>query len=140
MTILLAAIMLATALALVACEQKEDNIDHIEIYSAPKSEYYIGESLDLTDARILVAYKNNTDKLVDITPSMISDFDPYTLGEQYIRVYYSGHSATMRVTVKRYDVVSVELSIPSDNIDYIVEQNLKTDNSYLILHSANDTQ
>ena len=140
LTILLAAIMLATALALVACEQKEVNIDHIEIYSAPKSEYYIGESLDLTDARILVAYKNNTDKLVDITPSMISDYDPYTLGEQYIRVYYSGHSATMRVTVKRYDVVSVELSIPSENFDYIVEQNLRTDNSYLILHYANDTE
>ena len=140
LTILLAAIMLATALALVACEQKEVNIDHIEIYSAPKSEYYIGESLDLTDARILVAYKNNTDKLVDITPSMISDYDPYTLGDQYIKVYYSGHSATMRVTVKRYDVVSVELSIPSDNFDYIVEQNLRVDNSYLVLHYANDTE
>lgn len=140
LTVLLAGIMLATALALVACEQKEVNIDHIEIYSAPKSEYYIGESLDLTDARILVAYKNNTDKLVDITPSMISDYDPYTLGVQYVRVYYSGHSATIRVNVKRYEVVSVELAVSGENFDYIVEQKLRTDNSYLILHYANDTE
>ena len=140
LAILLAGVLLLAALALAACEDKRVNIDHIEIYSSPKTEYYIGESLDLTDAKILVAYKNNTDELVDITPSMISDYDPNTLGVQYIKVYYNGHSATVRVNVKRYAVVSVELVIPGENFDYIVEQNLRTNDSYLVLHYANSTE
>ncbi|MBR2479845.1 MAG: bacterial Ig-like domain-containing protein, partial [Clostridia bacterium] len=90
--ILLATVLVISSLSiLVSCGQ-EVSIDHIEIYSMPKTEYSLGESLDITDAKIKVVYKDNTEKLVDITSSMLSGFDSNTLGEQYIKVYYENQS------------------------------------------------
>ena len=97
----------------------------------PKTDYLVGESLDITDAKILVVYKNNTEQLVDITPSMLSDFNSSTLGTQYINVYYENHSAVFAVNVSRYPVSTVELIVPASNVNYVQDQLLRTDGTYM---------
>ena len=97
----------------------------------PKTEYSLGESLDITDAKIKVVYKDNTEKLVDITSSMLSGFDSNTLGEQYIKVYYENQSTVFTVTVTRAIVTGVELVIPEENVNYIEGQLLRTNGTYM---------
>ncbi|MBR2349502.1 MAG: bacterial Ig-like domain-containing protein [Clostridia bacterium] len=129
--ILLAIVLtLSFSMVLVSCHSAV-NIDHIEIYSMPKTDYLVGESLDITDAKILVVYKNNTEQLVDITPSMLSDFNSSTLGTQYINVYYENHSAVFAVNVSRYPVSTVELIVPASNVNYVQDQLLRTDGTYM---------
>ena len=137
--ILLATIMVFSSLfVLVSCGE-EVSIDHLEIYSMPKTEYSLGESLDIRDAKIKVVYKDNTEKLVDITSSMISGFDSNTLGEQYIKVYYENHSTVFTVTVSRSTVTSVELVIPDANVNYIEGQLLRTDGTYMQINFLDGT-
>ena len=119
---------------LAACT--EVNIDHLEIYSAPKTQYYLGEAFDLDGARILVSYVNGQEELVDVTPSMVSDFDSSVLGTQYIKIYYGNASVTVQVEVIRRSITTVELEIPTDNYDHVQGQNLKTEGSNLIVTYA----
>lgn len=132
--ILLAVVLIGmlSLVAMTACT-KEANIDHLEIYSAPKTTYYLGEAFDLNGAKILVVYVDNTEKLVDVSPSMISDFDSSVLGTQYIKIYYGNSSVTVMVEVVRRMVSTVELEIPPENYDHVQGQNLKTEGSYLVV-------
>lgn len=132
--IILAIVMIGTLalLTLTACEN-EANIDNIRVYSAPKTSYYLGEEFDLNGAKILVTYVNGQEKLIDVTSSMISDFDSSVLGTQYIKIYYGNSSVTVMVEVKRRSVATVELEIPSENYDHVQGQNLKTEGNNLII-------
>lgn len=129
--ILLATVLVVSSLFFLVSCGDEVSIDHLEIYSMPKTEYNLGESLDIKDAKIKVVYKDNTEKLVDITSSMLSGFDPNTLGVQYIKVYYENQSTVFTVTVKRSAVTSVELVIPDENVNYIEGQLLRTSGTYM---------
>ena len=132
--IILAIVMIGmlSLLTLTACEN-EANIDNIRVYSSPKTSYYLGEEFDLNGARILVTYVNGQEELIDVTPSMISDFDSSVLGTQYIKIYYGNSSVTVMVEVKRRSVSTVELEIPSENYDHVQGQNLKTEGNNLII-------
>ena len=105
----------------------------------PKTEYLVGESLDITDAKILVVYKNNTESIVDINMSMLSDFNSSTLGTQYINVYFENHSAVFAVNVSRYPVSTVELVVPDENVNYIQDQLLRTEGAYMQINFQNGT-
>ena len=129
--ILLATVLVvSSSLVLVSCGE-EVSIDHLEIYSMPKTEYLLGESLDIKDAKLMVVYKNNTKELVDITSSMLSGFNPNVIGEQYIKVYYGNHSTVFTVNVTRTNVTSVELIVPDENVNYIEGQLLRTNGTYM---------
>ena len=129
--ILLATVLVFSSLFFLVSCGDEVSIDHLEIYSMPKTEYSLGESLDIEDAKLKVVYKDNTEKLVDITSSMLSGFDPNTLGVQYIKVYYENKSTVFTVTVSRSSVSGVELVIPDENVNYIEGQLLRTEGTYL---------
>ncbi len=132
--ILLATVLIvSSALFLVSCGE-ESNIDHIEIYSMPKTEYVLGESFDLKDARILIKYHGNRETVKDITPDMISSFDPYLLGEQYIKVYFANHSTAIKVTVSRPDDANHELITLDAKYDYVEGQLLDTTNIYMLVN------
>ncbi|MBQ8178339.1 MAG: bacterial Ig-like domain-containing protein [Clostridia bacterium] len=131
--ILLAMVLIVSSMVFLASCGEDVNIDHIEMYSMPKTQYALGESLDIKDASVLVVYKNNTEKLVPITSSMLSGFDSNTLGVQYIKVYYENHSTIFTVTVSRANVSHVELVTPETNLNYIEGQPLRTDGSYMLI-------
>lgn len=138
LTLIALIITVCTVCAFVSCTA-EPKIDHIEIYSTPKTSYVLGEDLDLTDASILVVYVDNSERKVSVTSDMVSSYSPDTLGEQYILISYEGVSVTFKVTVTRPDVSSVNLIVPDENVNYIVEQQLNLDNCYLIIGFSDGT-
>ncbi|MBO7178043.1 MAG: bacterial Ig-like domain-containing protein [Clostridia bacterium] len=137
--ILLAIVLVVSStFFLVSCGE-EVSIDHLEMYSMPKTDYNLGEALDIKDAKLRVVYKDNTEKLVDITSSMLSGFDPNTLGVQYIKVYYENHNTVFTVTVSRSVSTSVELVIPEGNLNYVEGQLLRTEGTYMQVNFLDGT-
>ena len=135
--ILLAVVVVSASLALFACGE-DSVIDYIELYSAPKAVYTEGEALDISNASIRVVYNDGSEEVVQITPDMISGFNPNTIGKQYLKIYYEGSSTTFVVTVQKEAVVSVVPFIPEGQTDYIEGQNLNLTGAYLTVVYANN--
>lgn len=66
-----------------------------------------GESLTITDATFIVCRDDGTSTVVTLTPDMCVGFDPYTYGQQTIKVPYAGEALTFSVTVGLEDVASL---------------------------------
>ena len=135
--ILLAVVVLSASLALFACGE-DSVIDYIELYSSPKAVYTEGEPFDISNASIRVVYNDGSEKVVQITPDMVSGFNPDTIGKQYLKIYYEGSSTTFVVTVQKEAVVSVVPFIPEGQTDYIEGQNLNLTGAYLMVTYANN--
>lgn len=121
---------------LISCG-KDSNIDYIEVYNSPKLNYIEGEELDLTNAQIRVVYKNNSEKIIDVTPSMISGYDPTILGKQYLKIFYEDRSATLEITVSKQAIRNAVVSIASANATLVQEQNLNLNNVFVNLTLSN---
>jgi len=79
-----------------------DSVTGISIKTPPtKDKYKYNEELDLTGAKITVT-SGKGEKDIDITSSMISDYDNTTLGNQTVTVTYGGQTTTFNVKVKDY--------------------------------------
>ncbi len=131
--ILAMVLVISSTFVLVSCGE-EVNIDHVEIYSMPKTQYSLGEALDVSNAKLLVVYKNNTEELVDVTSSMLSGYNANVLGEQYIRVYYQNHSTIFTVTVTRAPLSHIELVTEDANLNYVEGQPLRTEGNYMLIN------
>ncbi len=137
--ILLATVLIfSSALFLVSCGE-EANIKEISIYSMPKTEYTLGESLDLTDARLLIKYDGGKESIVDVTPDMLSGFDSTLLGKQYIKIYYANHTASFSVNVSRAEESGHELVTLDAKLNYVEGQLLDTTNIYMIVNFVDGT-
>ena len=77
----------------------EDAETGITIATAPKSNYYIDEELDLTGAAITVAHLSGKEVTVPITDDMVSGFDSSAEGTFTVTVTYKSFTATFSVTV-----------------------------------------
>lgn len=133
--IAIVAVAVIAVLCLSACEE-EYNIDHLEIYSSPKTNYYVGEELDYSGASIRVVYTNGTDRIVPVDDTMISSFNSSVLGPQYIKIYYGNSSVSVRVNVNRYATQSSALEMPVENYDLIQGQPLNLNDSFLVITFA----
>lgn len=136
---MIALIVAVSAMSIFTACTAEPKIDHIEIFSSPKTSYVLGEELDLTNASIIVVYVDNSERKVDITQDMVSSYSPDLLGDQYIVVSYEGVAATFKVTVSRPTVTAVSLQIPDANVNYIVEQQLNLDSCFMVIEFSDNT-
>ena len=101
-------------------------ITKIEISTAPtKTEYQIGESLDVSGGKIKVSYSDNTAKTVAITAAMCSGFSSTSAGNKTITVKYEGKTATFKVNVNKKE----EEPVPSEDDNTNTEDNTKTDDN-----------
>lgn len=64
-----------------------------------KDTYYIGEALDTDGLKLSVRYNDGVEKLISVTPEMISGFDSSKAGECTVTVTYNGYSDDITVTV-----------------------------------------
>jgi len=64
-----------------------------------KTNYIIGEALDLTGAKITANYDNNTSGEINVTSSMVTGYNKNLIGQQKITVTYGGKVADFNVTV-----------------------------------------
>ncbi|MDI6453425.1 bacterial Ig-like domain-containing protein [Peloplasma aerotolerans] len=90
-------------------------LDHIEIYVQPaKIVYDIDEPLDISGMKIRATYSDETVEIVDIIPSMLSNFDFSTTGEKAITVSYTFNDVIKTTTF----VVTVSEEVVLDGPGY----------------------
>ena len=73
----------------------------IELKSGPTKTEYIQnyENLDLTGAKIIIHYSDNTSEEINVINDMVTGFNNSMLGEQTITVTYSGKIVTFRINI-----------------------------------------
>ena len=69
-------------------------------------EYYIGEKINLTGAKVEVVYVSGLFEEIDVTETMVSGFDSSTVGTKTVTVSMGGSSLTFDITVKEYPTVT----------------------------------
>ena len=67
--------------------------------TAPKTEYFVGDALDVTGGKVTLTYADQTTKVIDLTAAMVSGFDSATAGEKALTVTYEGKTATYTVQI-----------------------------------------
>ncbi len=100
---LIAAILLFLFIAVNAAAAGSDaskQIKRLDIADQiKKSEYLVGEELDLSDFYLTVTYDDGQTENVPITADMISGYDPGSLGAQVITVNYKNRATSFSVKV-----------------------------------------
>ncbi|HHY83575.1 MAG TPA: PKD domain-containing protein [Clostridiales bacterium] len=92
--------------------EAEPEITGIEILSEPdKTEYFVGETLDVAGGRIKVNYSDDTSEEVEMTADMVTGFDSDTPGTKTLTVTYEGFTATFTVEVKEMSSVLESIKI-----------------------------
>jgi hypothetical protein len=64
-----------------------------------KTEYKVGEELDLSSLVLTVEYNNNTSEVIEVTMEMVSGFDSSEPGTLEVTVTYKGKTATFTVNI-----------------------------------------
>lgn len=92
-------------------------ISRVDIKRAPeKTEYLVGEELDLSGMYLEITYENKVKKDVKITADMVEGFDNTTTGVKQLTVNYENRTAVY--SVKVVDEYSPETEKPRETIDF----------------------
>ena len=68
-----------------------------------KTQYTIGEELDITNLEVTVTYSDKSTEIVTITTAHISGFDSTTIGDKTVTITFGGKTVTFIVTVNPTD-------------------------------------
>lgn len=87
-----------------------ENVTKLEIVSNPdKTEYYVGEKVDMTGLKIKLTFESGT--TTELTTGFGYDvIDTEIVGEQTIRVFYVGAEDSFTVTVKPLEAEKIEVA------------------------------
>ncbi|MCB6416824.1 bacterial Ig-like domain-containing protein, partial [Faecalimonas umbilicata] len=79
-----------------------ENIVLVDITVTPptKTEYTVGEDLELAGMKVTANYSDDNTEDVAIENCEVSGYDKTKAGEQTVTVTYEGKTATFKVTVK----------------------------------------
>ena len=105
-----------TALAKVQVTVTEPSVTSITVKTAPeKTEYKIGEELDLSGIAIEATYDDGTKKEIDIKDCTVTGFDNTKAGTQKITVTYEEQTVTFEVTVSTKAVSDIFDDVDSED-------------------------
>ncbi len=153
MTILLIALCLSTSLMLAACDETPDSgssgslptLSSIEIKSLPdKTEYYVGEELDLAGATITVRYSDGSSLDKAIAAEMVSGYNKDVAGAQTLSVRYSEDGnermTTLIVEVKAIPIIlsSIEIKSQPAKTEYYVGEELDLAGAKITVRYSDD--
>lgn len=97
----------------------------IEITKQPtKTEYVVGQSIDLTGLAVTGTYNDGITAPVTITSSNISGFDSTTTGSKTVTVTVDGKTATFNVNVIAKALTGIEVTKQPTKTEYVVGQSL----------------
>jgi len=92
-------------------------ISSVEMKSNPtKTNYAVGDTLDLTGAKITATTISETTQDVNITSSMVSGFDSTTAGTKTVTVTFRGYTTTFDVTVASQNECYLDLESSTTDI------------------------
>lgn len=86
-----------------------------------KTEYYVTEPLDLTNAKIEVLRRDGSKEIVDITEEMLEGFTTEEEGIKVVTVTYEDVTTTFEVTVTEYSEPKIDLT--ADHFDVKLPEN-----------------
>lgn len=135
-------LMLAVPFALIGCGEAKIN-EGIEIHTSFKTEYDVGDELDLGEGKITYTDEKGTQTVVEITSSMISSFDTTSAGSKEMTVTYNDYTVLVPYTV--YDVFDVEGGaiyvgqVPNNNENsYFVVKFNNSKTSFRVFYASNE--
>ena len=110
----------------------------ILLKSMPTNPKYVqGTKFDLSGAAISVIYDNGEAKVVDITDSMISGGDIYTIGKQELIISYEGLNLCIPVEVIPLEVEKIELTSLPLKLIYLEGEKFDATGIILTVHYNN---
>lgn len=86
---------------------REIDVESVSISIAFKDSYTEGEALDTAGGKLTVNYAGGYAKVIDITPDMVSGFDPSIVGKQDLTVSYRDKTAAFTVEVTEAPIATV---------------------------------
>lgn len=89
---------------------KAKTITKLEVTTLPKTEYGIGEKLNLDGGILTVSYSNNLTETVALSQAKVSGYDPMKLGTQKLGVIYLQHETSFEVSVIEKPAKSIAVS------------------------------
>lgn len=100
---------------LIACvdgEETEKTVSSLQLVEEPtKTEYNLGEDLDLTGLEVKAIFSDDTELELTVSDLEVSGFDKTTASEQTVTLTYEGKSVTFTVNVFDPDALRVLRSI-----------------------------
>lgn len=98
-----------------------------------KSKYLQGQPINLTGGTITVIYTDLSSKEIDITPDMISGYQPDEVGTQTVKVTYQKYSLTFNVTVVDQEITSIKLKSKPKITNYVEGDNINLTGAVLLV-------
>ena len=84
----------------------------IEVKGNYKTEYELDADLDLTGMKLKLVYSDQaSNKEIDVTEAMISNFDTSVSGQHDVLVTYGGLTTTFKIFVKEKEIIKVDPTI-----------------------------
>lgn len=90
-----------------------------------KTDYYVGEDLDLSSAKLEVIRRDGSKEIIDITPEMLEGFTTEEIGEKIVTVTFEEQTTTFTINVTEYNEPKVDITI--DNLDIKLPENVVYD-------------
>jgi len=116
-------------LSLTGCDNGDGDktLVSIAVTTLPtKTEYTVGEILDLSGLVITATYSDGSTAAVSISAANISGFDSATAGQKTVTVSFGGKTTTFSVTVNPASTVIASIAVTTlpTKTEYIVGENL----------------
>lgn len=114
-------------------------VESIEVVGSIKSTYYVGDLLDLNNAKLKVVYEDESSKQVDLTVSMVSGFSSTVAGTFNLTIIYEQKSITQPYTILEKQVTGIDL-VGQIKSTYFVGDELDLNNAQLKVVYNNNTE
>ncbi len=109
--------------AMTSCGESESMITKMVVTSSPKVDYYQGETFDTSNGVLTVYFDNGDVKKINITDTMVSNFNSNKIGEQLIAINFMGNVVYLEVNVIDAPVDKIEL-IDGYKTNYVAGERL----------------
>lgn len=113
-------------------------ISQIIVKQPDKTEYRIGEELDLTGMTVTARYTDSGEKQVAIDDCVITGYDKNKAGEQTITVSYAGQTDTFVVNVKA-ELTDIVVTPPAQT-EYVIGDELNLEGFKVTAKYSDNTQ
>lgn len=119
---------------------KELEATNIELIGNPKIEYVEGNTLDISNLKIKVNYKEvqKTDQ-IPLTLEMVSDVDMNTVGTKTVTISYAGQSISYEINVKEKSIIDVKFNGELVKTEYLQGQDFDLSGINVIASYDNNT-
>lgn len=131
--------IIALSVCFAGCtpKSKEKEIAGLDIVGSIKSTYYIGEDLDLNNAKLKIVYTDNTNTQIDLLASMVTGFNSQEAGSFTLTITYKDKTITKNYSVAQKVITGIEL-VGQVKTTYIIGEDLDLNGAKLkVLYNNN---